>query len=207
MRNDMDLVLVEAMLYSMEGKDPSQAILNQEARGQMDVVRNQRLPKKINRFGASFDHTKMQYENMGLVIEDSRDDLFWNVTLPDGWKIKATDHFMWNELLDDKGRKRASFFYKAAFYDRDAFINFECRYGYKISPFDNYESDATYEERRIKPWTVYITDCGESILELGSLTASTMEEKWQNDDKLIDLAKEYLNEHYPNWKNVNAYWD
>ena len=29
---------------------------------------------------------------------------------------------MWSDLLDDKGVKRGSIFYKAAFYDRSAFL-------------------------------------------------------------------------------------
>jgi hypothetical protein len=47
------------------------------------------------------------------------------VSLPPGWKVVPTDHSMWSDLVDAKGEKRASIFYKAAFYDRDAFIRIE----------------------------------------------------------------------------------
>lgn len=46
--NDMELTFMDAMLYAMEGENPSKAIENQEKRGQQMVVRNQRLPRRMN---------------------------------------------------------------------------------------------------------------------------------------------------------------
>lgn len=68
-------------------------------------------------------YTRRKYEEMGIAIVGDHDDLFYNVRLPEGWKIEDTDHPMWNVLLNDKHEEVATFFYKAAFYDRDAFIN------------------------------------------------------------------------------------
>ena len=51
------------------------------------------------------------------------DPLFVDAQLPDGWRVEATDHSMWSNLLDDQGMVRGSIFYKAAFYDRDAFMH------------------------------------------------------------------------------------
>ena len=45
---DNKLTFMDAMLYAMEGENPSKAIENQEKRGQRMVVANQRLPKKTN---------------------------------------------------------------------------------------------------------------------------------------------------------------
>ena len=53
------------------------------------------------------------------------DALFQYVTLPEGWHKQPTEHSMWSHLLDDKDRKRASIFYKAAFYDRSAQLHLE----------------------------------------------------------------------------------
>ena len=224
-------VFWDAMLYAMEGENPSKAIENQERRGQQAVVKNHRLPIKTNggipneyRFKGITDgmeyeerksivdkniaeYTKQQYERMGIKIISKYDDLFYSVELPDGWEIKATSHSMWNDLLDNYGRKRANFFYKAAFYDRDAFINFEHRYSFRISPFDDYESDATYEERKFKPWKLFLTDNGEKIKELEEITATTDKEYFKIDDILREIGKAYLNENYPEWEDVNSYWD
>lgn len=144
---------------------------------------------------------------MGIKIVKQYDDLFYSVELPEGWKVEATDHHMWNNLFDDKGRRRANFFYKAAFYDRDAFINFEHRYSFKICPFDDYQSDASYEERKFKPWKVFFTDNGEKIKEIEEIIPTTDKEYYKVDDTLAKIGKAYLNENYPDWEDINAYWD
>lgn len=89
----------------------------QEKQGQTEFVANSTLPKRFN------SGTKEELEQMGIIFGEDVDDLFVEVQLPQGWKKEATEHSMWSNLLDEKGRKRASVFYKAAFYDRDAFIS------------------------------------------------------------------------------------
>lgn len=229
--NTADNFILDAMLYAMEGKDPSKAIQNQEKRGQQDVIRNHMLPILVNA-GISDEYrlkgitkdmgykecrnianknkaefTKQQYERMGIKIIGTIDDLFYSVELPEGWEIKASDNSMWNYLVDDKCRTRASFFYKAAFYDRDAFINFAHRYSYDILPFDNYRSNATYEERKFKPWTVYLTDNGECIIKLKDITPTTDKEYFKVNDILSKTGKDYLDKNFPEWKDINSYWD
>ena len=43
-----EIVFYDALLYAMEGENPSKSIENQEKREQRSVVRNQRLPRKTN---------------------------------------------------------------------------------------------------------------------------------------------------------------
>lgn len=103
------------------------AIERQEEQGQKELIESSQLPIKINNsrkdFGDLLDGEF--YKKIGITIRSSGDNLFYTVTLPKGWKIKPTDHSMWSELLNDKNEKIASIFYKAAFYDRDAFIHFD----------------------------------------------------------------------------------
>ena len=115
MRSDPMEVLLEAMIT---GDGPA-AIERQEKRGQDALVRSQVLPIKCLRC------SREQIEELGVVFGEPVDDLFINVTLPDGWEVRPTDHSMWSELVDDEDTVRASIFYKAAFYDRDAFISLE----------------------------------------------------------------------------------
>lgn len=228
----MERTFIDALLYAMGSENPSKAIENQEKREQQAVVRNSRLPKKSNehrvptdilRKGVSssmtfveqykielknnHEFTKQQYEKMGIKVLDEYDDLFYSVELPEGWEIKPTGHPMWNDVLDDKNRKRISFFYKGAFYDRDAHSNFIQRYSYTTCPFDNYETDATFDERRIKPWKVYITDCEEKIEFLKEISPTKDLDHWRVNTILSDYAKECLNHKYPEWNDINAYWD
>lgn len=231
MNDDMMTTFVEAMLYSMDGKSPSKAIENQEKRGQQSVIRNQRLPKKLNELSVSeeiqrngindsmeweekykvrtqnnIEYTKQQYEKMGIIIVDEYDDLFWNVKLPDGWEIKATEHSMWNDLFDNKGRKRANFFYKAAFYDRDAFINFETRFQICVDHIA--DSNADYEVWIKSDYQGTIKD-GEEIIVSTEHIPST-DDFIQNikiKDSLREQLETYMNEHYPNYQDIHSYWD
>lgn len=210
---DTEYTFFEAMLYAQEGKSPSKAIENQEKRGQKMVVVNKRLPKATNfcsgyRKHDDFDFTKTQYEKMGIKIIDEYDDLFWNVQLPDGWEIEATNHSMWNNLIDNNGRKRASFFYKAAFYDRDAFINFETRYTTCIDHTLEY-AEVGYDEWCKSPSIGYVKDCGIIIYSTVSRPSfeDYLEQREKTEKPINEELNKYMNEHYPNYKDVNAYWD
>jgi len=86
-------------------------IEQQEANGQAELVQSDVLPTEI---GAE---DKAVLEKAGVIFGEvvKGDDIFTNVTLPFGWKKKRTDHSMWSELLDGKGRVRASIFIKPHF--------------------------------------------------------------------------------------------
>lgn len=105
----------------------------QEAAGQRSLVANENLPKEM--LGCN----REMLEKIGIKFGADIDDLFVKVQLPNGWKKQATDHSMWSDLIDEQGRKRASIFYKAAFYDRSAHISLYCRY--IISRYDPCDID------------------------------------------------------------------
>jgi hypothetical protein len=101
------------------GRNPG-AIERQEAEGQQQLVLDTALPTKgLSELPAEW----------GIAIPESQyrvgrpnDPLFTDVKLPKGWTILPTDHSMWSKLVDETGVERASIFYKAAYYDRDAYI-------------------------------------------------------------------------------------
>lgn len=223
-------ILYEAMLYANEGENPEKAIDDYNAREQQYTIICSQLPIRTNggfpdewRFrGMTNDmpyeqrreisaknnkeFTKQQYEKMGITILKEYDDLLYVVQLPEGWKM-SSDELYWTTVFDDKGRKRIVYFYKAVFCDRAAFTNFSCRYGFKICPFDDYESDASYEDRMFKPWSVYVTDNGEKIKLLKTITPTTDKEFYRVDDILKKIGIEYMDMNYPNWMDINAYWN
>jgi hypothetical protein len=118
--------MMDLFIGALDG-DGSAAIDRQQARYQRELAdpREQRLPIKGERYSGDY-HAKLQA--LGFTIGDAINELFMKVTMPTGWTIQATDHSMWSNLVDDKGRKRASMFYKGAFYDRDAFLTFNRRF-------------------------------------------------------------------------------
>jgi hypothetical protein len=167
-------------------------IERQEADEQRKAVAVQRLP--INgTISAKYDGKdtpRALWENLGFVFGEKHDDIFVNVTFPAGWKLKPTDHSMWSDLLDDKGRKRAAMFYKGAFYDRSAHI-------YMVTRF-SHEADYTVADY---PRPVHVTDCGKGIHVVGSAA------NYSDGDRLGEVAKAWLTEKYPQWEDPTAYWD
>lgn len=231
MNQDNMLTFLEAMIYAQNGESPSKAIEHQEQRGQASVVRNQRLPKKANSNTVSHDiffkgvknsmpyeerdrittaniieYTRAKYERMGIEIIEEYDDLFWSVKLPEGWEIRATDHTMWNELIDNKGRKRASFFYKAAFYDRDAFINFNTRFHVSVDHVADPAAD--YDVWKASDYQGTVKDGDVVICSTKHVPATG---SYDGDDKVKKpLWKElenFMKEHWPDYENTDAYWD
>jgi hypothetical protein len=92
------------------------AIEASEARGQKAFVASSQLPTE----GLDLDRCR----ELGIIVGEPVDDLFTAVQLPDGMVKEASDHAMWSHLKDKAGNEIASIFYKAAFYDRSAFISF-----------------------------------------------------------------------------------
>lgn len=82
--------------------------------------------------------TRLALEEQGVVFIGPKpdDNLFVMATIPDGWSFKKTNHYMYTDLLDSKGRKRASIMYKPEFYDRDA----------KLSAVPRFRSQQIYDD-------------------------------------------------------------
>ena len=99
------------------GLDP-EGIYAQEAQGQREMVASTVLPTDYG-YG-----NKSDFDAMGIVFGEpvEGDALFQQVTLPEGWKKQPTSHSMWSEVVDDRGIPVIEVFYKAAFYDRRAFM-------------------------------------------------------------------------------------
>ncbi len=104
------------MLGLIVGMGP-RGIENMEEQGQRDSCASDTLPSQGS------DHPA--FAEMGIVFGDPvvDDPLFRYCTLPAGWKKVPTDHAMWNDVVDETGKVRAQYFYKAAFYDRKANIH------------------------------------------------------------------------------------
>lgn len=175
------------------------AIEEQESQGQQELVASQQLPRVCN--SPRGINAAEQYHKMGIKVFTSSkgDDLFMGVKLPDGWKKEATDHSMWNNLVDDKGRIRATFFYKAAFYDRDAFVNFETRYGTKT----DFSDPLTYSHQVIDKAT------SEILFHSGTYPRDSMgkPDYFKQQEKFQKQCNDFLNHKFSDWQNINAYWD
>lgn len=195
-------LLLEAMV---RGGAP-QMIEAQEARGQRDAVNSDQLPTK----GLVGREERKVWEAMGIEIlaEDTKtpeDNLFTFVKLPKGWKKKATDHAMWNNLVDDKGRVRGTFFYKAAFYDRDAFIR----------PVARFSVERNYERKDYKDtFEIQVKDAGKVMFSVERPIPKKEDgrEDYKQSEPIekelrAECIKWLTDAGYPNYQDASAYWD
>ena len=86
--------------------------------GQTELINSEQLPIKCR-------PGRDNLESAGVVFGEPTkgDPLFCEATLPPGWQKRQTEHSMWSKLIDADGKVRATIFYKAAFYDRRAFMD------------------------------------------------------------------------------------
>lgn len=186
---DMDNAIVAATPGGIE---------KQERAGQAAMVSSEILPKDGS--------DSIIYAALGIEILGDYDDLFYSVKLPEGWHKIADGHAMWSYLVDDKGRRRAPIFYKAAFYDRKAHITFECRYRYGDRPVGGWGTDSDTEA-----WEGFVSDCGQDIFVTEPTETVNREHRYatsyhaQKQTKRAE-AEAWLMEHYPNYANPLAYW-
>lgn len=106
-----------------------------EERGKRGLLKTDLLPVEIqgryleaDRRLQTDEEARADFEALGFVLgEPSPDDpLFAPATFPTGWtRDGSIDHSMWSHLLDEDGNRRVAIFYKAAFYDRRAFMRLE----------------------------------------------------------------------------------
>lgn len=168
----------------------------QEARGQREAVAAQRLPIKGTGDGKV-------WEKLGFVFGEMYDDVFVCVTFPAGWKLEPTEHSMWSNLLDDKGRKRAAMFYKAAFYDRSAHITLSRRY----SCGADYESDKQPRDVVVRDADTIIHTVGAERAVEWSKDRDKAKADYEFNESLRMSAEAWLDQQFPDWKKADAYWD
>lgn len=189
--------IVEAMAAVWGGGSPGDAIVVQEAAGQRSFVNSDTLPTRRNDYGDANSQAVLEAAGVkfGEVVE--RDPMFQYVELPQGWRRQGSGHDMWSYLLDEKGRKRASIFYKAAFYDRDAFYSVTRRYSTSVD----------YDRREAEGVTVGLVLDGDTVIHTTDPVEGEGLPGYELSNRAQAAAAAWLNEHYPDWESASAYWD
>lgn len=164
-------------------------IEEQQAREQKRLAKTTLLPKDCRHPYLNMDSWPL-LEKQG-VRRGEEDGLFYRCELPAGWRIEPTEHHMWSRLVDGAGRTRARYFYKAAFYDRDAILHLCTRYGVRWEP----------DHLRI------IHDGESEMHRVQGVAVAGDEGKWVAGDRAWKDARDWLTERYPNWRDPSAYWD
>lgn len=186
--------------------------------GQTEAVNSTQLPIEGTpghyKYQGDADEVAEQdraWKETGIKFGDaSAGELFRDAVLPPGWEKRRTDHHLWNDVVDRQGRKRASFFYKGAMWDREAFMNLVHRFHCKTKYFEDSRAVVQFE----------ITD-GSTVVHEGRAVnigefpeAGTREERllWYDQEKAFKKelhaeAKAWIDERYPDWEKLWGHWD
>jgi hypothetical protein len=152
----------------------------------------------VTRFGILTSQQVL--EKAGVVFgEVQKNELFRAVTLPDGWSIKSTTHHMYSDLMDDRGRKRASIMYTAQ--DHEAWYSVCRRFR-----ADGCQDDIDYSTQ--SPYIPTILDSNEKTLWRGPLTADGPRDPFTSSPGACarKVAAEKLKEVAPQCDDPTCYW-
>lgn len=146
----------ELLIGAMNGESTTVVVDRQQKRDLDNIKETKLLPIQCGR-GREEEQNEYskKLRKLGIVVVEQYDDLMMRVVLPEGWSI-SHDGGYWSYVLDEKGRKRASFFYKGAPWDRDAFLHFQRRFS--ISHWV-----ADYNEKDFEPQPKLIQDGFEEV--------------------------------------------
>jgi len=190
----------------------------QEREGQQAQAKLETLP--IDMQGC----TVKDFEKLGFTFGEKTDRIFWKCSFPKGWTKRPSGHSMWSDLLDDKGRKRGSIFFKAAFYDYNAHIGLNPRYTFRSTYLDEKKEEiydrATGEHKADKMGVsskfVRVDVIDTATKEVLHSSDPLPEANWDKREeamarsKAIDEAKEaanvWLTQKFPSWRDPLVYW-
>lgn len=212
-KDDGKLVLLDAMLTG----NPSDAIVRSEARGQRELCESESLPS----FWCSYREPSPEHDALltGLGFELGEpfpdDPLFRPCKLPEGWRIRPTEHHMHSDIVDPRGFARFGVFYKAAFYDRRAHLSWNRRLTATYDPrrdFSEHHYRAVYamlpnDERGCRRACILQSWADPSELPADRDDSAALQAHYAKGDALDLKAKAWITEHYPEHQNPLAYWD
>jgi hypothetical protein len=160
------------------------------------------------------------FESLGIKIgkpmSSDPKELFTSVELPLGWKIKRTDHPMWNDIVDEKGRRRASYFFKGAFYDRNAHMSAaERRFRIttaskpKAREYDDQDFDIAVIDAGTAVWNDHGFPNKESIVYriIEKRDKAKFAKYWDQDEDIHARLRQWLDQNKPGWNDPANYWD
>lgn len=124
---NLGLVFMDAMIYAVEGDDPSKAMDNAAKRNRDSMKKRTDLlpifykgsvPNKYKKEYDSEEYLQMMYEKCGIKVLEEYDDLFYTVELPEGFTIEYDGRF--GVVKDNSGTKIIWLYRRDKFYDRAA---------------------------------------------------------------------------------------
>ncbi len=120
---DLGLVFMDAMLYAMEGDDPSKAIDNEVKRNRdnmkkstdlLPIFYNGSVPNEYKKEYDEEEYLRMMYEKCGIKVLGNYSRLLYKVELPENLKIEYDECYY--DVKDSDGVKLFSFDWNGKLY-------------------------------------------------------------------------------------------
>lgn len=154
------------------------------------MVRSNLLPKDLK-------PSKEVYEELGFKFFPYRDDeSMYFAILPEDWKLEASTSPLWTKIVDQNSNVRGLIKYNPV--QEKISASLRSRYGIHTRK-DNLEETTLI--------TVYFGTENEELHIAGQFATTEDEERTEFlTESLENIAKEYAERKYPNWKDVRYYW-
>lgn len=193
MTNSSNNALLLQTLVATGGS--SDAVRMMEAFDQPSFVDSETLPAKM------YIKERNALESFGFIFGEivPENDLLQNVTFPQGWKKTATDNPVLFDLVDEKGRKRSSLFYRNTFHNR----------GSRLTLLRRFEPNHSWNQRDEGITFGFVTCEGVEIFLTPLITydKSDSEARDTAESDANKQACDWLDANFPDWENFTAYWD
>lgn len=150
------------------------------------------------------EETRAALAAAGVEWGERIDQMYCQAKVPEGWKTERTDHHLYTNLLDANGRVRAMMLIHA--WDRDAWLSGRTRLTATHHVDQSYERD---------PAAVPAIKTSNGVILWRGTPIAAVKGGYTKEGARIpnhyDLAQkraaEILSQFWPEWQNIQAYWD
>lgn len=161
------------------------------------LIKNKIVPKTMS-------PNKEEFEQLGFTFEDIDDNNnLCKATFPEGWELVITDDSYSAKILDDNDLNRGFVYYNNQ-YGKNASMILESRYDI-YSEYIN--EDCTVKEVYFGNPNEKLFVAGQVDFHEGNYKPEKRIQEHYFEERLKILARQYATTYYPDWHNINAYWD
>ena len=188
---------------ALSGQSPDETADELQKRDQGRAIATEQLPSRI--------YEREQWESLGVVFGETvaDDPLFLNATLPEGWHKQRTDHAMHISIVDACGNVRGSYFYKGAFWDRDALLYAPLSRYAIVEEFPDQEGEGDLIHKvvdRVDGATLFASPIPDPSIYLDQATFEGYKKYNRAMKENAKKAQDWITQHYPDHEDPTAYW-
>lgn len=186
--------------------DNGRSILAQEARGTREVASASGTRLPVEGTSTLEDQDRCHAVGIRLGPKVPGDPIFREAQLPEGWTTQPSrEDSRTTNIVDANGHVRGYIWYKAASYDRRAYLRILARYWPEPS-YTNPHSRMCYIVKDRADGKAIWTSQTLERPKPGTDKPSAWQAYEEAQNGCARAASEWLDKTFPDWKNPGAYW-